>query len=182
MVDYRVRLEPEDPSPDALWDRIPDEHAIRVGRFMAAWTLIEFKLEYIIWHLVGGDKRDLRRLTAKLDVRPKEETIDELIVMHPLRPEQAEAWAEAKVLIGELVKERTWIVHGLWVPFPFGSVGVQQTAKGGIRRDSTTKTPTSVALAKIKLVTTDDLDGWLQQAREAVRLLNQLLPESAPSP
>jgi hypothetical protein len=182
MVNYRLRLDPDDPSPDALWDRIPDEHAIRVGRFMAAWTLIEFKLECIIWHLIGADKRDLRRLTAKLDVRPKEETIDELIALHPLHPEQAYAWAEAKVLLGQLVKERTWIVHGLWVPFPFSSVGVLQTAKGGIRRDSKTKAPTSVALAKIKPVTTDDLDDWLLQARKAVRLLNQLLPDSAPPP
>ena len=144
--------------------------------------MIEFKLEIIIWHLIGGDKRDLRRLTAKLDVRPKEETIDELIVLHPLRPEQDEAWAEAKVLMRKLVKERTWIVHGLWLPIPFGSVGVQQTAKGGVRKDKATKAPASVALAQIETVTTDDLDGWLPQAGETVRLLNKLPPEGAPPP
>jgi hypothetical protein len=180
MTDFQIRLHPDDPRPDALWDRIPDKHALGVGRFMAAWTLIEFKLECIIWHLIGGDKRDLRRLTAKLDVRPKEETIDELIVLHPLYPEQAAAWAEAKDLLKELVKQRTWIVHGLWVPISFDSVGVHQTAKGGVRKDKRTKHPTSVALGQIKPITTTDLDDWLSKARETVRYLNKLLPDVPP--
>jgi hypothetical protein len=46
---------------------------------IAASSLIEFKLECMIWHLIGGHPRDLRRLTARLDVRPKQESIDELI-------------------------------------------------------------------------------------------------------
>jgi hypothetical protein len=29
MVDYRIRLPPGDTRPDALWNTIPDEHAVR---------------------------------------------------------------------------------------------------------------------------------------------------------
>ena len=52
MVEYRFPLQPGKPHP--LWDEIPDELAVRVGRFMAAYSLVEFELEVIIWHLTGA--------------------------------------------------------------------------------------------------------------------------------
>lgn len=48
MVEYRIRLGPGATKPYPLWDRIPDELAVRVGRFIAAYSLIEFELEVII--------------------------------------------------------------------------------------------------------------------------------------
>jgi hypothetical protein len=80
---------------------------------MAAWSLIEFKLECIIWHFIGGHPRDLRRLTARLDARPKQEAIDELIVSRSLTPEQRKAWSQAKSLLTTLSCNRNWLAHGV---------------------------------------------------------------------
>jgi hypothetical protein len=113
MAEYRIRMLPGDNRPDVLWEQIPDDYAILVGRLMAAWSLIEFKLECIIWHFIGGHPRDLRRLTARLDARPKQEAIDELIVSRSLTPEQRKAWSQAKSLLTTLSCNRNWLAHGV---------------------------------------------------------------------
>jgi hypothetical protein len=178
MVDYRIRLPQGDTRPDALWNTIPDEHAVRVGRFLAAWSLIEFKLECIIWHLIGDKPRDLRRLTTKLNVQLKGETIDELVALHPLCAEQMKAWGAAKDLIKELVSERNLLAHGVWVPIPFGSVGALLTSKGGIRKGKT-KQPPVVTLGQIKPISVTDLDSWLAKTCKTVENLNKLLPSNS---
>lgn len=167
---------------DVLWNRIPDDHAVLVGRFIAAWSLIEFKLECLIWHLIGGDQRDLRRLTARLDHRPKEETIDELLAVRELPAELADTWKKAKAVICQLVSHRNFLAHGVWVPYPIGSVGVMQTRKGGIINDEHRK-PADVAMAKIAVVETTQIEGWIEGARHAVNQLNKLLDwgDSPPS-
>jgi hypothetical protein len=159
---------------DVLWNRIPDDHAALVGRFIAAWSLIEFKLECLIWHLIGGDQRDLRRLTARLEHRPKEETIDELFAVRKPPAELAEAWKKAKAVIWQLVSHRNFLAHGVWVPYPIGSVGVMQTRKGGIINDQHGK-PADVVVAKIAVVETTEIEGWIDDARHAVDHLNKLL-------
>ena len=177
MVEYRIRMHPGDNRPDALWEQIPDDHAVRVGRFMAAWSLIEFKLECIIWNLIGGDRKFCGPLTARLDAQPKQETIDELLVTRRLCPEQMEAWAAAKQAIGGLRQHRNSLAHGVWLPIPFEITGVLSTRKGGIRKGD--RKPYSVVLAQIKPIEIDDLDGWIAEAGEAVRNLNLLLPEGS---
>ena len=172
MVDYRIRMRPGDTRPDVLWEQISDDHAIRIGRFIAAWGLIEFKLETIIWHLIRANKHDLRPLTARLDARPKKEAIDQLFKLRVLTDEQEKAWAEAKNLLGELTKARSWIAHGLWMPMPFEATGTLLTRKG--------KAPDTIA--KFKPISVKELDRWLTQAAQTVSLLNLFLPcEPTPS-
>jgi hypothetical protein len=152
---------------DVLWNRIPDEHALRVGRLIGAWSLVEFKLECLIWHLIGGDKRDLRRLTSRLDHRPKEETIDELLAVRKCPAKYAAAWETTKDLIGQLVPQRNLLAHGVWIPYPTGESGLMQTRKGGIVKDSN-KNPMDVVIAQITTVTTAQLDSWIELACKAV--------------
>ena len=174
-----VTIRTENPQPDVLWNAIPDEHAVRVGRFMAAWSLIEFKLEYLIWHFIGIDKRDLRRLTARLDARPKQEVIDELLARRRPTARDAQSWAAAKKLIDDISGRRNLVAHGVWVPYPLGSTGVLQTRRGGIVKDDHGE-PIEVVPARLKPITTDELDDWIAQARAAVRHLNDLIPEQSP--
>ena len=169
---------------DVLWNRIPDDQALRVGRFIAAWGLIEFKLECLIWDLIGSDQRYLRRLTARLEWRPKAETIDELLVVRKPPADQAEAWASAKQLIGQLVAHRNVLAHGVWVPCPIGSVGLMQTRRGGIRKNDQNE-PEDIVVARIAVVTSEEVDGWIADSPEAIAHLNKLLEwtaSPAPSP
>jgi hypothetical protein len=173
MTQYRIQKDPADPRPDAIWDQIPTEHAQRVGRLIAAYALVEFKLEAIIWRLIGTSKHDLRPLTARLDARPKKEAIDDILASRKVPPEQSEAWAKAKPLLKSLSERRNWLAHGIWVPIPLGQTSVLLTRKG--------KAPDIIARAKP--VSTTDLDEWIEEARELVRCLNVLLPQGdAPSP
>jgi hypothetical protein len=173
MTQYRISKGTGDPRPDAIWDQIPDEHALRVGRFIAAYALVEFKLEAIVWRLIGADKHDLRPLTARLDAQPKREAINELLARRTVPPEQEEAWDLAKPLLAQLSEHRAWLAHGVWVPVPIGQASVLRTRKGKAN-----------IIARLKPVATTDLDTWIAEARELVRLLNVLLPDpiGAPTP
>jgi hypothetical protein len=166
---------------DALWNQIPDEHAARVGRLIAAWSLIEFKLECLIWHIIGGDKRDLHRLTSKLDWLPKEQTIDSLLAGRKVPAEHTAAWEAAENLMGQLSSHRNLLAHVVWVPFPIGQAGtgLLQTRKGGIIKDAQ-RNPTDVVIAKIAAVTTTQLDHWIQMAGTVVDHLNTLLNDEPP--
>jgi hypothetical protein len=172
MTRYHIRKRPDDPRPDAIWDQIPKEHAQRVGRLIAAYALVEFKLEAIIWRLIGASKHDLRPLTARLDARPKKEAIDELLACHAIPPEEMKAWNLAKPLLKQLSEHRNWFAHGVWVPVPIGETSVFLTRKG--------KAPDIIARAKP--VSTTDLDLWIAEARELVRHLNMLLPDDGDAP
>lgn len=166
MVEYRIRLSEEDTRPDALWAQIPDDHAVRIGRFMAACSLIEFKMEMIIWHLIRTRKHDLRPLTARLDAGRKKDAIDELLKLRVLTADQQNAWDQAKELLGELSRDRSWIAHGLWLPLPLGETGALSTRRG--------KAPD--AIARFKPIRVEDLDQWIAKAGRAVSLLNKFLP------
>jgi hypothetical protein len=169
MADYRIRLRPGDNRPDALWNQIPDDHAVRVGRFMAAYALVEFKLEMIIWHLIGASKHDLRPLTARLDARPKKEAITELLKSRAtVQADQRSAWEATKPLLGELTERRSWLAHGIWVPAPLGATSTLLTRKG--------KAPDIIA--RMNPITVSDLDQWLSTAALAVENLNKLLPQT----
>jgi hypothetical protein len=115
-------------------------------------------------------------LTARLDARPKQEVIDELLANRRPTPSQVQSWAAAKTLIAEISGRRNVIAHGVWVPYPLGSTGVLQTRRGGIVKDDRGE-PIDVVPARLKPITTDELDDWIAQACEAVRHLNDLLPE-----
>jgi hypothetical protein len=174
MVDYRIRLSDEDTRPDALWAQIPDDHAVRVGRFMAAMSLVEFKLEMIIWHLIGANTHDLRVLTARLDASRKRDAIDELLKLRVLTADQQNAWDAAKPLLGRLSEARSRIAHGLWLPIRFGEIGALSTRRG--------KAPGSIA--RIRPIDVEkNLDQWIAKAGQAVSLLNKFLPcEPTPPP
>lgn len=171
-----VAIRTENPQPDVLWNAIPDEHAVRVGRFLAGCALVEFKLEILIWHLIGAARHDLRPLTARLDARPKREAIDELLKRRAIPEDQDAAWEAAKPLLKQLAEHRSWLAHGFWVPFPLGKTSVVLTRKG--------KAPD--VIARMKPITIGDLDTWIAQAADTVAHLNQLLPpdpdEQPPSP
>src|SRR3954451_17271388 len=59
--------------------QIPDAHALRVGRLLAEWSVLELALEDLIWALSGLDHETGRLFTSRLDVRPKIEILDGLI-------------------------------------------------------------------------------------------------------
>ena len=172
MTTYRIRKRDGDAKPDAIWDQIPDEHAIRVGRLIAAYALVEFKLEAIIWRLIGANKHDLRPLTARLDARPKKEAIDDLMARRASPPDETEAWNLARPLLKQLSERRNWLAHGVWVPVPIGEISVLLTRKG--------KAPDIIARAKP--VSTTDLDSWIADARVLVGHLNKILPQSNDAP
>jgi hypothetical protein len=176
MADYRIRLHPDDTRPDALWGIIPDEHALLVGRFIAAYALVEFKLECIIWRLIKADKHALRPLTSRLDAKPKREAIDALMKQGAISAGHKAAWKEAKPILIKLSEHRSWIAHGLWVPLPIGAISVVMTRKG--------RSPD--VIAKLKPLLDSEIKNWIAQAAQAIEHLNTLLPaqsdEPSPSP
>jgi hypothetical protein len=175
MVEYRIRLRPGATKPHPLWDRIPDELAVRVGRFVAACSLIEFEIEVIIWHLTGAtSKHDRLDLTSRLDARRKAAAIKKLLKNHTVPLEQLAAWEAAEPLLEELAERRNWVVHGVWWPVPIMETSVLRTRKG--------KPPDSIA--RLRRIDVTDLDDWIGTAAEAVEHLSKLklLPAGTMAP
>jgi hypothetical protein len=131
MVEYRFPLPPGKPHP--LWDAIPDELAIRVGRFVAACSVIELELEVIIWHLTGASKHERLSLTVGLDARQKAARNTKLLKNHTVPPEQKEAWGATEPLLEQLAECRGWVTHGVWVPVPIGETSALRTRRGRAR-------------------------------------------------
>jgi hypothetical protein len=149
------------------WDpSIPDDIAVRIGRFMAATSMMDFAMDSVIWHLLGVKPADARPLTFRLESGKKVDAIENLIKrrQRSLTAEQLAAWTTAKECINEVSKERNWVAHGVWIKVWLGAF---RTHKGTV--------------GTYKPISQDDLDRWIERATEAIRELTKLLP-SGPTP
>jgi hypothetical protein len=169
MATLHVRSS-DTPDIDAMWGVISDDEAIRVGRFFAASSLLELKLELLIWRLIRADQPDLRPLTSRLEVTKKIEAINVLIERHPeLVAGRTSEWDKAKPLITSLAPKRAWLAHGVWIPWPRGVLRI----RAGDSSDF---------IGKLKPLTTEELDEWIADAAQAIRHVNQILEPSEPTP
>jgi hypothetical protein len=111
------------------WDpSIPDAIALRIGRFMAATSMMDFAMDSVIWHLLGVKPADARPLTFRLECGKKVAAIQNLIKRRErsLTAEQLAAWNAAKECIEEVSKERNWVAHGVWITHLAGRVPYAQ--------------------------------------------------------
>lgn len=110
--------------------KIPDDFKLGLAQFVINFARLELAVDHLIWWAAGIESvRAGRRLTVRMDIRPKTEMAKSLLAeLSDTSP--SDLYCPLMPRIAKLTKFRNTVVHGWWMAFGENSVALSAKPNG----------------------------------------------------
>jgi len=93
---------------------IPKNRLAELGRVCTHWSILEFRVESVIWVLRGDPRKVGRQITADMQITPRLKTMVSLAKSTLKNKKDIQKVQSLRTEIKKLAEERNWAVHGIW--------------------------------------------------------------------
>jgi hypothetical protein len=94
--------------------KVSKDRLAALGRLCIHWSILESRIEFLIWAIRGTPRKAGRKITADMPLQPRLHELKKTAKQHLKDPKFQDVVFNYITVIKMLAKERNWFVHGLW--------------------------------------------------------------------